>query len=199
MSTFTVQAFDVKAFRSFCCLFDKNNQFNSKLYTSIKLCIEVNRSFITAPTQEIVYIKFFESIRICSQFRYKNVRPEDRQKMSMLQNRHLKLKNLILNNSILKQHFGLTLEHARLSACSWIHVGTNMRYCTVHHNNSSVNIPIDMKISPPVYVSNGDDMINSEYSTYDKVIEDVLEDRKTVESESFLDKISLGLQFWNRF
>lgn len=209
MSTNTVEAYDQRSFHIFRNLFDGEGKFQSTLYTSVKLDIDVNKNFITAPTQAVVYERFFDSVKKCSQFRFRPRSLQDRQEINSLQSRYMKLKNLVTSNSILRQHFGIPIQFANAELCSFGRLDETAKFCIVHENTLRIDpVGLERPASPPSYASLKRNIeseslpvkkVKSDEDSLEIIVNDIVNDIASSETESFLDRITLGLKFWNRY
>lgn len=147
-----VQAYSIFAYKQFSKIFGDDGKFNSTLYTAVKLDIELNYNFVTDENQRVAFEKFYTSALECKRLKYSVATGEGRHKMNEFRQRYKKLFNLIKNNTILLQHFGIPLVMSDPKMCDKYEVRPNVKMCS-KHLHGYVMSPED---HPPPYNPNNE-------------------------------------------
>jgi len=193
----TIVAYDAFAYDKFFRVFDSNGFFVSKIYSAIKLDLEVLVTFITSPEHAVVFDKFKRTAeQLCLLKAESSLQDKHKRQILHLNYvasvQHEKLKRLIENNSVLKSHYGLPLVLANRDICDYKIEGDVHYICKTHCKRTR-----RYRIDPPAYES----VLNEKRKADEVPIEFFLDFKKikTAHLDSPLCSHVNGGLFQNRF
>lgn len=139
MALSTVPPYNHVSFAQFSSIFG-DETFNNTKFQACKFDIELCRQFVTDKNQDVVFENYLESAKALIRLRKETYKKSMlRHYENELYSRYNKLRNLINNNTILMQHFGLPPLMSNRDNCRIERLSGYTKVCRTHLKGDILN------------------------------------------------------------